>query len=73
MFTVCYTECLCKVLENREGSRFTPACVSFKGGEDPFVGNLARAKRFEVQCLLAIARTKCVDVCVCVGRRDTRV
>lgn len=40
-----------KVVENREGSRWTPACVAFKGGGDPIIGNIARAQRFEVQCL----------------------
>ncbi|CAN0385801.1 unnamed protein product [Discosporangium mesarthrocarpum] len=36
-----------EVVENREGSRFTPAVVGFKSGVDPFVGLLARAQRFE--------------------------
>ena len=37
-----------KVVENREGSRWTPACVSFKGDGDPVVGTMAKAQRFEV-------------------------
>ncbi|CAN0175061.1 unnamed protein product, partial [Ectocarpus sp. 4 AP-2014] len=36
-----------EVVENREGSRWTPACVAFKGGGDPIVGSIARAQRFE--------------------------
>ncbi|CAM9364373.1 unnamed protein product [Ascophyllum nodosum] len=36
-----------EVVENREGSRWTPACVSFKGGGDPVVGTMAKAQRFE--------------------------
>lgn len=39
-----------KVVENREGSRWTPACVAFKGGGDPIIGNIARSQRFEVRC-----------------------
>ncbi|CAM9156517.1 unnamed protein product, partial [Scytosiphon promiscuus] len=36
-----------EVVENREGSRWTPACVAFKGGGDPIIGSIARAQRFE--------------------------
>lgn len=39
-----------QVVENREGSRWTPACVAFKGGGDPIIGNIARSQRFEVRC-----------------------
>ena len=46
--SILMSKCPSKVVENREGSRWTPACVSFKGGGDPVIGTLARAQRFEV-------------------------
>lgn len=49
LFYACTYSPPLKVVENREGSRWTPACVAFKGGGDPIIGSIARAQRFEVR------------------------